>query len=86
MSYQEDFGKCGQCGESDCDCNGDKSGSGIDFFGNEISWSYSCNDSLICFYIGKVEITCWQIETEAEIGFADFMKTWNLAQKSVPPK
>lgn len=20
MSYQEDFGKCEQCGESDCDC------------------------------------------------------------------
>ena len=64
----------------------DESGSQIDFFGNEISWIYSCDDGVICFYIGKVEITCWQIETESEIAFTDFMKTWNLAQNSTPPK
>ena len=64
----------------------DESGSEFDFFGNEISWIYSCDDGLICFYIKGEEITCWQIETEAEIAFTDFMKTWNLAQESKPIK
>ncbi len=64
----------------------DESGTGVDFFGNEISWVYSCDDGLICFYLSGKEVTCWQIETEPEIAFADFMSTWNLAQKSKPPK
>ncbi len=64
----------------------DEGGSEIDFFGNEISWVYSCDDGLICFYIGKVEITCWSIEIEPELAVSDFMKTWNLAQKSVQSK
>ena len=60
----------------------DIDGSGIDFFGNTISWAYSCDNGLICFYIDGTEITCWQIETEPEVAFDDFMKTWNLAQQS----
>ena len=64
----------------------DENGSEIDFFGNEISWVYCCDSGLICFYIGKEEITFWEIETEAELAFTDFMATWNLAQKSNPQK
>ena len=78
------FALCDQRGLSDCD--GNESGVEIDFFGNRISWCYSCDDGLITFYINGEEITCWSIEIEAELAVVDFMKTWNLAQKSVPSK
>ena len=80
------FALCDQCGESDCDCDGTESGVEVDFFGNRISWGYSCDDGLISFYLNGEEITCWSIEIEAELAVIDFMKTWNLAQKSNPQK
>jgi len=64
----------------------DQSGVEIDLFDNRISWGYSDNDGLITFYIKGEEITCWSIEIEPELAVSDFMKTWNLAQKSVPLK
>tara|TARA_R110000851_G_scaffold91880_1_gene200551 strand:- start:124 stop:339 length:216 start_codon:yes stop_codon:yes gene_type:complete len=63
-----------------------QSGVDVDLFGNRISWGYSENDGLITFYIKGEEITCWSIEIEPELAVIDFMKTWNLAQKSVPSK
>ncbi|MFT6586044.1 MAG: hypothetical protein ACJAUY_000625 [Cognaticolwellia sp.] len=80
------FGLCDQCGEGDCECDENESGVEIDFFGNRVSWVYSCDDYLISFYLNGEEITCWSIETEAQVVVIDFMKTWNLAQKSNPQK
>ena len=63
-----------------------ESGVEIDFFGNRISWGYIGDEGLITFYLDGEEITCWVTEIEAELAVIDFMKIWNLAQKSSKPK
>lgn len=58
-----------------------------DYFGNNISWCYTEDDGLITFFIDNEEITTWCCEEiEPSNCFNDFMKIWNMAQKSRPTK
>lgn len=59
------------------------SGKTIDSSGNTISWIYNPDDGLITFFLDSVEISCWSTETDPEVTFLDFMKTWNMAQAAV---